>query len=102
MPDPREEAEAELYDLLLMLGVGGHPRWTREELAAAPVEVVEAARWTLYAETLWPEEDELSRLEEPPKGWSTAQIEQAKRQGRTKVQLLREILFPPDVEATDG
>ena len=37
-----------------MLGAMGRPRWTAGEIAAAPPEVIAAARWELYAHRLWP------------------------------------------------
>lgn len=82
-----------------MAGVGGH-RWTPDEVRTARPDVLDGARWLLYAERLWPGaglEAELDAPENPTENYVRAQ----KRKARRAIAELRKVLLPPD-EVTDG
>lgn len=83
-----------------MAGVGGQARWTQAELREAPSQVLDAARWALYAERLWPGADleaQLAAPEKPTEHWQRQQRVKA----RSRLFELRQLLLPPDEEESD-
>lgn len=87
-----------------MLGAMGRPRWTRAELVSASFEVLDAARWELYATRLWADGREsgspadteavLSGPENPTK----SQLAQQRARAMEELARLRRSLLPADDE----
>lgn len=73
--------------------------WSRERLAAAAPDVVEAARWKLFVTAVWPF-DLVESLATPEPAKTAREAERARHQartaGRAHVERIRKLLFPPD------
>lgn len=79
-----------------MLGAMGRPRWSQPELAAVPLDVLEAARWQLYADRIWPAETAAALA--GPDDPKPDQVKRMRFQTRQELSRIRALLLPPDGE----
>lgn len=79
-----------------MIGYGGRTRWMPAELRDTSPAVVEAARWELYADRIWPAPDVVVEIEADDRPKTETQLRQARVNQRKALRALRTLLLPPD------
>lgn len=79
-----------------MIGYGGRTRWTQPEIRSTPPVVLEAARWELYADRLWPGDDIVASIEAPSKPPTEQELYRQKVAARARLNQLKRQLLPPD------
>jgi hypothetical protein len=78
-----------------MIGVSGRPRWSAAELRDVRPDVLEAARWELFAERIWPGSEVEASLNAPDKP-TEAYLRRERLAGRTALRAIRARLLPAD------